>query len=208
MYLSGVVHPLVIEARADLGVMLTPRMANRVDLSRTAWAADTGCFADPEGFDRPRYLDFLAERRAYASTCLFATAPDVVGDAATTWARSEPVLPMIRQAGFPAALVAQDGLEAMPIEWEAFDVLFLGGSTAWKLSSRARDLTREAKARGKLVHMGRVNSLRRLRMAAMKGCDSADGTFLAFAPDHNVPRLIRWLDSLRAAPVLNFGAPK
>lgn len=45
-----------------------------------------------------------------------------------------------------------------------FDVLFLGGSTAWKLGSAARRLTTEAKARGKQVHMGRVNSLKRLML--------------------------------------------
>jgi hypothetical protein len=77
--------------------------------------------------------------------------------------------------------------------WPWFDVLFLGGSTAWKLGPAARRLTAEAKARGKRVHMGRVNSLRRLRYADATGCDSADGTFLAFGPDVNLPALLGWL---------------
>jgi hypothetical protein len=31
--------------------------------------------------------------------------------------------------------------------------------------------------------MGRVNSLKRLRYASAIGCDTADGTYVAFAPD-------------------------
>ena len=40
------------------------------------------------------------------------------------------MLELIRVIGLPAALVAQDGLEAMAIDWDAFDVLFSGGSGA------------------------------------------------------------------------------
>jgi hypothetical protein len=42
--------------------------------------------------------------------------------------------------------------------------------------------------------MGRVNSLRRLRYAADIGCDSVDGTYLAFGPDQNLPTLLTWID--------------
>ena len=72
-------------------------------------------------------------------------------------------------------------------------MLFLGGSTDWKLGPAARALTAEAKRRGKRVHMGRVNSLKRLRYADAIGCDSADGTCLTYAPDANLPRLLAWL---------------
>ncbi|MGH3863561.1 hypothetical protein, partial [Actinokineospora sp.] len=46
--------------------------------------------------------------------------------------------------------------------------------------------------RGKRVHMGRVNSGRRWTYAEHLGCHSADGTFLAFAPDTNLQRLRGW----------------
>jgi len=84
------------------------------------------------------------------------------------------------------ALVAQDGLESLPVPWEDFDALFIGGSTAWKLSEAARELCQEAKRRGKWVHMGRVNSLRRMQVAEAFGCDSADGTMLRFDPNRPV----------------------
>ncbi|MET7951050.1 hypothetical protein [Micromonospora sp. NPDC005324] len=44
--------------------------------------------------------------------------------------------------------------------------------------------------------MGRVNSLRRLRHATAIGCHSADGTYLAFGPDQNLPNLLSWLQTV------------
>lgn len=44
--------------------------------------------------------------------------------------------------------------------------------------------------------MGRVNSRRRLHYAASIGCTSADGIYLAFAPDKNLPQLMAWLDTV------------
>ncbi|MEU9291279.1 hypothetical protein AB0D57_43345 [Streptomyces sp. NPDC048275] len=62
----------------------------------------------------------------------------------------------------------------------------------------------KARERGLAVHMGRVNSRRRLRLAQAFGCTSCDGTYLAFGPDTNRPRLLAWMNELRAIPTL-FG---
>jgi hypothetical protein len=180
--------------------MLTPMMGNVVDLSRAIWAADTGCFSAPEKYDEGAYLAWLAVRPP--QRCLFATAPDVVGDAEATLAKSLPVLPKIRALGYRAALVAQDGLEGMAVPWDAFDAMFIGGTTHWKLSEVAYGLAREADERGKWVHMGRVNSWRRLKAAAVSGYDSADGTYLKFGPDVLWPRLSAWMETLQRSPRL------
>lgn len=179
----------------------TPMQGNAIP-EGSAWCADNGCFG--KGFPGEdawlAWLDsFTPEQRA---RCLFATAPDVVADAAGTLERSRPWLPKIRELGYPAAFVAQDGLENMPVPWDEFDALFIGGSTEWKLGPHAARLAREAKARGKWVHCGRVNSERRLRYCAAIGCDSVDGTYLVFGPDQNLPKLKRWLDRNQTAPSL------
>jgi hypothetical protein len=103
------------------------------------------------------------------------------------------MLPRIRALGLPVALAAQNGMEHLDVPWDAFDVLFVGGDTAWKLGPHARQLVADARRRGKGTHMGRVNSNRRVQYAATIGCDSADGTYLAFGPDQNLPRLLWWL---------------
>lgn len=202
IYLSGAIHPEALGRRPDLGVMLTPMMGNRPKLANVTWGADNGCFATPEKYTDEMYRAFLVRYQAHRDRCLFATAPDVVGDAAATLARSLDALPWIRALGYRAALVAQDGLEDLSVPWDAFDVLFVGGTTDWKLSEAAYALAAEADARGKWTHQGRVNSWRRLKAAAVSGFDSADGTFLAFGPDRNLPRLLGWLDTLRGTEAM------
>lgn len=173
-----------------LGYIDTPRQGNRRPDGVT-WCADNGRFG--KGWPgSAAWWAWLEANAADAASCAFAVAPDVVGDAAATLAESLPWLPRIRALGYPAAFVAQDGAETVGVPWASFDVLFLGGSTGWKLGPHARALTAEAKARGLRVHMGRVNSERRYRYAATIGCDSADGTYLTFGPDVNLPHVLAW----------------
>lgn len=170
------------------------------------WAADNGCF-NPRvsaAFVLDDYLRWLDSYADMAGRCAFVTAPDVVADAQGTWRRAAPALPAIRARGFKAALVAQNGLEDLAVDWAAFDAIFIGGSTDWKISEHARILAAEAKRRGLWVHMGRVNSMRRLEIAADFGCDSVDGNFLGYGPDANLPRLIHWLERLQREPRMNL----
>jgi hypothetical protein len=213
MYLANPSTPRVRRAMAagQVGAVMSPAQGNRLPAD-ALFAIDNGCGPGKGGQpgsgypgDRP-YLEFLSHLSAQSRRrCLFATAPDVLGDAAATIERSARFVYRVRAwFGLPVALVAQNGLEDLDVPWSWFDVLFLGGDTAWKLGPAARALTAEAKARGKRVHMGRVNSLRRLRYAAAIGCDSADGTYLAFGPDANLPRLLGWLRDVHGQGVL-FG---
>ena len=201
LYLTGADNAPVREAASThpIGVLCRPGNAVHLNISAyQAWAADNGCFS-PSGkpFDAERWFTWLSG--IDPAGALFAVAPDVVGDAVATLERSTPWLSRIRGLGFPVAFVAQDGIENTVIPWGSFDALFIGGSTEFKLSNRARRLTRKAKNRGKHVHMGRVNSKRRFDIAASWGCDSVDGTFLAFGPDLNLPRLLSWFPKEEAA---------
>jgi hypothetical protein len=199
-----------------LGAIMSPRQGNQLP-DAALFAIDNNCGPGKNGQPGTAYpgdehylglLQDLAEAEDADACdpdsrwCLFATAPDVLGDAVATLQRSARMLDLIRYAGFPAALVAQDGLEHLPVPWDDFDALFIGGSTAWKLGTAARTLAAEARRRGKWVHMGRVNSLRRLRYADAIGCDSADGTYLTYAPDANLPRLLGWLRQIHGQGAL------
>lgn len=182
-----------------LGFIGTPIQGNKRPEGVT-WCADNGCYG--KGFDEAKWFAWLQRHSHDAETCVFATAPDVVGDAQATLERSAPWLPKIRALGYPAALVAQDGLEHLTVPWDEFDVLFIGGTTAWKLGSAARELIFEAKRRGKHVHCGRINSLKRYRAMEALGCDSCDGTFLVFGPSLNLPKVLSWARSLEDTPAL------
>ena len=193
-----------------LGFISTPAQGNKRPPG-VRWCADNGCYGKGYPGD-VAWFGWLESQMADAGSCAFATAPDAVGDATATLARSGPWLSRVRSLGYPVALVAQDGLESLPVPWDDFDVLFIGGTTTWKLGSGPRSLVQVAAARGMPVHMGRVNSLRRLRYAVDIGCTSADGTYLTFGPDTNLPKLLRWLEKensrlFGASPPLNHHQP-
>lgn len=229
LYLANPCGPAVVEAMAagrlgliDTPLQRKPTQVNAAHDAGVAWCADNGCFTDK--WDEHAWWEFLETNAHRAATCLFATAPDVVGDAEATRRRASPWLPKIRALGYKAAYVFQNGADQHPIDWDAFDVVFLGGSlecvpcghvydearppardepcpychrplTEWKTGAAARTLVAEAKARGKWVHMGRVNSERRWRYAEAIGCDSVDGTYLTFGPDTNLPKLLAWANN-------------
>lgn len=183
--------------------MLTPMKGNRVPSDRL-WAADTGCFTQPHRHEDEKYLRWLRDRSDAADRCVFATAPDVVADPVATLRKSLPMLGRIRDVGYRAALVAQDGMKPGELPWAEFDALFLGGTTAWKLGPDAAALVREAVRRGVPAHMGRVNSLRRMRIAQLMGCASVDGTCVAFHPESQIRNLAGWLESVKRQQLLPF----
>lgn len=177
-----------------LGFIDTPAQGN-IRPQGVTWCADNGCFGKGYPGDE-RWLKWLEKHSGNADRCLFATAPDVVGDAKATLIRSLPHLASIRRLGYRSALVAQDGMDEVGIPWDEFDALFIGGSTEFKLSDVSKELVAEANARGKHTHLGRVNSRKRMRLAHSWGCDSVDGTYLVFGPEKNLPKLLGWLAEL------------
>lgn len=185
-----------------IGFIDTPGQGYRhVRRPGVTWCADNGCFNDAK-FSLERWWKFLQDNAHAAGDCLFATAPDVVGDHEATLKRSRPWLERIRELGYPVAFVAQDGAGPGNMPWDEFDVLFIGGTTEFKLGANARVLVKHAKRLGKWVHMGRVNSSKRLRYAKFIGCDSVDGTYLKWGPDVNLPKLLGWVTDLKQRPHL------
>jgi hypothetical protein len=210
-------------AHPEVGILLQPESHLERELEHfAAFGVDNGCFALGQKGGEFDAAGWLAWVDTLPRSAAFVAIPDVlnwittdagervpVGDAAATLALFPTYAPQVRAMGFPVALVAQDGLEDLSIPWDDLDAIFVGGSDAWKLGPAAAAITREAKARGKHVHVGRVNSAKRYRYALeVMGADSADGTLLAFGPDVNTRRLLsepspksgkvtRWLTPLR-----------
>lgn len=156
-----------------LGILLTPGNWNAVAsvvATGLPYGIDNGCFS---GFS-PGAFRRLVARAAGQPRLLWVVCPDVVGDARATLELWGVWSPALRDAGVPVAFVLQDGQERY--ELPAADCYFIGGSTRFKLSQAAADLAAEGKRRGALCHMGRVNSLCRLKVAHGFGCDSVDGS--------------------------------
>lgn len=200
LFLSGLLIPqLRVCQRPDLGFMSTRDCGHKAPPGMTV-AYDNGCFA---GTWRPEpWLAWLSKQ----PRGLFAVVPDVYCDALATRERFDQYASLIVDQ--PRAYVAQNGSAAVPPPWSDFEVLFIGGNNAFKLSEEAWSLVLEAKRRGKWVHVGRVNSLRRLRACAVTSVDSADGTLLRLGQSRKYPtnpkwpKLLGWLDQLNAQLIL------
>lgn len=152
---------------------LTRRKPQRPDQN---FAMDNGAFANfnPQGF-----RNMLARHSERKHLCRWVAVPDVVGDARRTlevfryWRSQSDLI------GWRLAFVAQDGQENLPIPWHQIDAIFIGGSTDWKLGSAASACVKAAKAIGKWVHVGRINTPARYEYFRDLGADSCDGTGLA-----------------------------
>ncbi len=178
-----------------LGILVVPGAGNSLRsilATGLPWAADNAAFSN---FD-PAAFCGMAARLAGQPGCRFVACPDMVGDAAATLRLFDLWQPVLAQLNLPVALVGQDGAERLDLPWDRFSALFLGGSTAWKLGPSAARLAREAKRRGKWVHLGRCNTRKRMRHAFRLGCDSIDGSGFSRWPDERLPLALRWLAGL------------
>jgi hypothetical protein len=173
-----------------LGCLLTPDTGNRIEtMNGLPWAADNAAFSN---FKEEKFIKMLDKIKG--SNPLFVTAPDVVADAEQTISLFEKWQPIIKSYGLKAAFVLQDGQESLPVPWKGIDAVFIGGTTEWKLGRHAYNLVKEAKKRGIWVHMGRVNSNKRLEYARDIGCDSVDGTGYSMFPDKRIPKALEFLE--------------
>lgn len=183
-----------------LGCIVTPKQGNVTFPDEWDVIADNGCFSDRwEEREWKRWLLDLPR------TVRFAVCPDVVDltgrpTHVETLERWRRLGPMIDRHGFTPAFVCQPGCTPDTVPDDA-PVLFLGGTTEWKLGHVASAIT-AAHRTERWVHMGRVNSRRRFRVGRQMGCHSADGTYLTRGPDKNLPKLLSWLDDQRREPML------
>lgn len=164
------------------------------------WAADNCAFGDK--FDADKLLAWLPRMAEFRPTCLFVAAPDVVGDSAATLARWWEWQPLLQ--GWPLAFVCQDGQQPEDIPAEC-DVIFIGGTTEWKLSESATDCIRWAQANGKGVHIGRVNwGKRYAHFRAMKGSEhwTTDGTRTRY--DGRERTLTAWRGYMNQPPLIQL----
>jgi hypothetical protein len=188
---------------AHVGIMAQPESYSPDAVDGWTWAADNGCFSS--SWDPDRWVDWLCRMRPLGHP-IFAVVPDVVADAQATRLLFHDWAPIVTDLGYQPAYVAQNGATVAAIPWSDITCVFIGGDTEWKLGHQAEAVTRHAKQLGIWVHMGRVNSLRRMRIAESWGVDSCDGTFLKFGPDLNTKRLLAMLNAVHTQPSLFGGA--
>lgn len=188
LYLTPASGQEVREAIADgsFGQIVTPKSGDKI-VEGATWALDNGCFS--ERWSESRWKKNIG-RYKDVPNCLFAVIPDVVANAAATDELWYKWSTFVKEYGYKPAYFLQNGCTHIPDDAEA---IFTGGDTDWKLGSEAREWLSEAQKRELWCHMGRVNSLKRLRYAYDLGYDSVDGTFIKFAPSKNLKLMTKWI---------------
>ncbi|MDR6219031.1 hypothetical protein [Deinococcus soli (ex Cha et al. 2016)] len=148
------------------------------------WGMDNGAFTGR--FDPAALRRALVDYLPYRSTCRFVVAPDKLHDAPGSYALFEQWRPLIRALGYPVAFAAQFGPKGLP-DADALFIPWLNvqdpqDPDSVMVTGRLRDPQLQALARaytdaGLWVHVGMVNSSRRMRFIhQVFGADSADGT--------------------------------
>jgi hypothetical protein len=192
LFVSGATA--TVRRHRDVGELIVPGAGNAPDALRLTpgrWAMDNGAFL---GFDAGAFMRML-QRFHGRRGCRFVAAPDAVADAHQTLHQWPFWSAVIRGAGFVPALVLQDGMLVSEIPWPELGAVFVGGTTEWKLGPQARELVAYARARGLWVHVGRVNSGKRVEAIYRMGAQSFDGTGFSIAPDINIPKGLDWIES-------------
>lgn len=129
--------------------------------------------------DVPLFLGLL---RRMGGGALAVILPDIVGEGAASLALSAQYEAQVRFLVGPRPvllLAVQDGMENMLDQVEAFMQrgcgIFVGGTTAWK-EATLPVWAAIARKYGCWLHVGRVNTARRIALCAAAGATSFDGT--------------------------------
>ena len=171
---TGTRRNLAAMAAAGWGLLLSPGKPRD---DRFPFALDNGAFTawqQGQPFNVPAFERHV-ERHGEGAE--FLVLPDIVAGGLASLDLSLSWLPRLRGVGRRRLIAVQDGMQPADVMPHLGpDVgIFLGGTTDWKLATLPvwGRVAQEADA---YFHVGRVNSARRIRMCAIAGADSIDGT--------------------------------
>lgn len=181
-----------------LGKYLTPRAnCNKKYLNLTLeqgclFGADNDCY---KGFDKTKY-EKMIELLPRTDKLKYVTVEDKVADYEETLKLFDKWYPLLKNEKLPLAFVLQDDIPINEIPFDKIKCLFIGGSTEYKLSKEVANIVNIAKSKNKWVHMGRVNSVKRIIYADCIGCNSIDGTSFSMFPNTYIPNALKLLSKL------------
>ena len=134
------------------------------------YALDNGIYGLREKWTPEPWIKLLDWARLSGQSPRWALVPDAVGARELTLRRWLEFRGATASYGWPLAFAVQDGMEIHDVPKDA-DVVFVGGSTEWKWRTMAMWCANFPR-----VHVGRVNTYRRLVECEEAGAEGVDGT--------------------------------
>jgi hypothetical protein len=180
---SGIVHYLAGKYPGKIGMLISPKYWKNPPYY-IPYALDNGAFT---GFNPDIFTQHINRPNRFHRP-LWVAVPDAIADPEMTFRRWHKWNRIVAAHGFKLAFVAQDGMEPQDVPPEA-DCVFIGGTTDWKISNAYK-----FKDVAKLLHIGRVNTLGRLKWAEDIGADSVDGTGWFRGRDKKYYDMIEWFE--------------
>lgn len=152
------------------------------------------CYADNEAYKGLNKIKFMRMISLLQPNDIqWLVMPDAVGNAEKTTKYFHMLYPSLRR--FKLAYVLQDNVTPEMIPYDLITTVFVGGSTEFKMSAHTLDLCKDAKMKGKNVHVGRVGSIKRLKHFLCVA-DTIDGSGWSRFADYNLPKYIRFMKEL------------
>jgi hypothetical protein len=134
------------------------------------YALDNGAFAAGDNWEEAPWFALLEWAKLSGQRPLWALVPDVVADRIRTLRKWNIYAPQLAKYNWPLAFAVQDGMRPADVP-DAADVIFVGGTTEWKWQTVKMWCEHFPH-----VHVGRVNTYRRLWECHDAGAKSCDGT--------------------------------
>lgn len=141
------------------------------------YALDNGAWSyyqQGESFNEERFWGLLY---AMGPAADFITVPDIVAGGLESLRFSEAWLPKLEGFGRLLLIPVQDGMRPADVNGVLSNRvgIFVGGTTEFKLAS-LQSWGELARKRNCYLHVGRVNTRRRIKACAMAGAHSFDGS--------------------------------
>jgi hypothetical protein len=129
-----------------------------------------GAFKNGTEWDFRKWMKMMDWAVSGSHNPMWALCPDSVGDITGTLNRWDEFYWITASYGWPVAFAVQDGMRKEHVPKNA-SVVFIGGSTDWKWETLRYWCDHFSH-----VHVGRVNTYRRLWQSHDAGAKSIDGT--------------------------------
>ena len=182
----------------SVGVMTAPSYGAKVPLDPwMPFVLDNDaftCWRDNKPWVEDAWFGFINRIKATGMRPVWCAVPDVVADRERTIANWPRYVGEVKRRGWDAAFCVQDGMTEGDVPDDA-DVVFVGGSDAWKFPNLRRWVDNYSR-----VHCARVNSPAMIERCEELGCESVDGTgwFRDPSRQDKVPMLRRFIEGHRA----------
>lgn len=173
---TGTARNLDALRAAGWGLLVSATGAHRTEgfqqyaIDNGAWTA----YQRGEPWEEAAFVDLVAKLGSGAE---FIVAPDIVAGGLDSLRRSVTWLERLEGIGRRRLIAVQDGMgtaDVRPLLSRTVGI-FVGGSVPWKLST-VRSWGALARDCGAYLHVGRVNTARRIALCASAAADSFDGT--------------------------------